>query len=78
MATIEIRPDVLEVLCQRAEEEGKSITDIIDDLVRSTLRNGSAEKTVIRTCQKCKNSIDYEITPTKGYCDYCESVVFID
>ena len=70
MATIEVRPDVLVVLCQKAEEQGKSITDIIDDLLSSEPGNGQDERTVSRTCQKCKNPIDYEITSEKGYCDY--------
>ena len=78
MATIEVRPDVLVVLCQKAKKEGKSITDIIDDLLSAKPCKGNGEQTVSRTCKNCKNPIDYEITPSKGYCDYCESVVFID
>lgn len=78
MATIEIKPDVLVVLCQKAEDEGKSLTDIINDLLSVILSDSSKEKTVSLTCHNCRNPIDYEITSEKGYCDYCESVVFID
>lgn len=78
MATITIRPDVMVILCQRAEDEGKSITDIIDELLGIKPSNGNGEKTISLTCHNCKNPIDYEINSSKGYCDYCESVVFID
>ena len=78
MATIEIRPDVMLFLCQRAEEERKSISDIIDDLLHSKASDGNGEQTIIRLCHDCKNPIDYEINSSKGYCDYCESVVFLD
>jgi len=78
MATIEVRPDVLIFLCQRAEEQGKSVTDIIDDFLHSKTSNGNGEKTVNRSCHNCRNPVDYEINSSKGYCDYCESEVFID
>lgn len=77
MKTVKIRPDVMVILCQRAEESGKSITDMIDEMLRSSLLNGFG-KSVILKCTKCKNEIDYEINVSQGYCDYCESVVFID
>ena len=77
MESIEIKSDVMLILCQKAEEVGKSITEVIDEMLRSSLSNGY-EKPVILKCNKCKNEIDYEINCTEGYCDYCESVVFID
>ncbi|MBZ0201575.1 MAG: hypothetical protein K8I03_01010 [Ignavibacteria bacterium] len=77
MESIEIKPDVMVILCQRAEEVGKPITDVIDEMLRSLLLNGFG-KPVILKCNKCKSEIDYEINYSQGYCDYCESVVFID
>ena len=78
MQTIEIKPNVLLFACQKAEEEGKSVTDFIDGVLRVLLRNGTGEHVVSHRCHNCKNPIDYEINSNKGYCDYCESVVFFD
>ncbi len=78
MASVEIKPDVMPFLCQKAEEEGKSVTDVIDELLRLVMDNGGNGKTVILQCHNCRNEIDYEVSDNKGYCDYCESLVFID
>jgi hypothetical protein len=77
MQTVEIKPDVMVILCQRAEEAGKPLSDLIDEMLRSTLLNGFG-KCVTLKCNKCKGEIDYEINYSQGYCDHCESVVFID
>jgi hypothetical protein len=77
MESVEIKPDVMVVLCQRAEEAGKPITALIDEMLRSTLLDGFG-KCVALKCNKCKGEIDYEINYSQGYCDHCESVVFID
>jgi len=77
MELIEIKPDVMVILCQRAEEAGKPITDMIDEMLRTSLTNGFG-KSVILKCNKCKSELDYEVNSSQGYCDYCESVVFID
>lgn len=74
METIEIKPDMMDILCRRAKEEGKSITHIIDEILRSLLTNGNTE---ILTCSNCRNEVDYEIGDNKAYCDYCECVVFV-
>ncbi len=63
------------MLCQKAKEEGKSITHIIDEMLRSLLTNGKA---VRLTCSNCRNEVDYEICDNKAYCDYCECVVFVE
>lgn len=77
MESIEIKPDVMVFLCRKADEVGKPITDVIDEMLRSSLLNGF-EKPVMLKCNKCKGEIDYEINYSEGYCDHCESVVFID
>jgi hypothetical protein len=74
---IEVKPEVMAILCQRAEEAGRPITDLIDEILRSSLLNGFG-KPVILKCNKCKSELDYEISYSEGYCDYCQSVVFID
>jgi hypothetical protein len=76
MQTIEIKPDVMVILSERAQQEGKAITEVLDEMLRSILPNGSQESTL--KCHNCKNTVDYEISQNKGYCDYCESVVFIE
>lgn len=75
METIKIKPDMMDILCRRAKEEGKSITYIIDEMLRSLLTNGKA---VRLTCSNCRNEVDYEISDNKAYCDYCECVVFVE
>jgi hypothetical protein len=75
--TIKIKPDVMVILCQRSEEAGKPITDMIDEMLRSSLLDGFG-KVVTLKCHNCKHEIDYEINCSQGYCDYCESVVFVD
>lgn len=78
MEAVEIKPDVMVFLCQKAEEEGKPITDVIDQILRTGLINGIKENHLILKCNKCKNEIEYEINYSEGYCDHCECVVFID
>lgn len=78
MQTIEIKPEVMTVLCQRAEQEGKAITDIVDEMLRSFLSPVSGLKPITLKCHNCRHEIDYEVNISQGYCDYCECVVFID
>lgn len=75
MDTIEIKPDVMDLLCQQAQRSGKTITDLVDETLRSLL---SDVKTVILKCHNCKQELDYEINVAEGYCDFCQSIVFID
>ena len=76
--TVIIKHDLMPFICRKAEEEGKSITEVIDDMLRSSLDNTSVLNEIVYKCHNCKNQVDYEINSNKGYCDYCESVVFID
>lgn len=78
MQTIEIKPDVMDELCRKAQEMGKSITDVVDDMLRTILTDTSEEKPVIMKCSKCRQEVEFEISYTEGYCNQCESVVFID
>lgn len=78
METIEISPDLMPYLCQKAEEDGKSITEVLDELLRLLLAQGHIQNTAHLRCQSCKHEIDYQISEHKAYCEYCESVVFIE
>lgn len=78
MQSIEIKPDVMHYLCQKAERDGKSITDILDEMLRLTLFKNGEVKEIIYSCHNCRNPVDYNINSKEGYCDYCESVVFIE
>lgn len=78
MQTIEIKPDVMDILCRKAQITGRTITDIADDLLRSLLSSSDNEQSVIMKCHSCKQEIEYQINDSEGYCDNCESLVFID
>ena len=78
MSSVEIKPDVMPYLCQKAEEEGKSITEVLDELLRLMLAHGYIEQTFNLRCRSCKHEIGYQINDYKAYCEYCESIVFFD
>lgn len=68
----------MSLLCQRSEEEGKPITEVLDELLRLMIANGHIQNTANLRCSSCKHEIDYQINETKAYCECCESVVFFD
>ena len=78
MEAIEIKPDLMPFLCQKAEDEGKSITEVLDELLRLMLAHGHIQNTANLRCRSCKHEVDYQINEYKAYCEYCESVVFFD
>ena len=78
MQTIEIKSDVMDILCQKAEITGRTISEIVDDLLRAMLASSESDHVVKMKCHSCKQEIEYQINDTEGYCDNCESVVFIE
>ena len=78
MATLEIHPDVMPFLCKKAKEEGKSVTDILDEILRSVRDNPSSGNGELYTCHNCKTEVDIVVNDNKGYCEQCECVVFVD
>lgn len=78
MDTIEIKPDIMLFLTEQAEREHKPITDILDELLRSRVMVGFLSNNGSLKCHNCRHEIDYEISENKGYCDHCESIVFIE
>jgi hypothetical protein len=53
---------------------GKAMTDIVDELLRPQLVEAKDD---IYTCHSCKCEVEI-VFGNKGYCEFCESVVFID
>jgi len=78
MQAIEIKSDVMVYICQKAEREGRTITDVLDEMLRTTFLKNCEEDDSIYTCHSCRNPVDYDINGKEGYCDFCESVVFIE
>lgn len=78
MQAIEIKPDVMLYLCQIAERQGRSITEVLDEMLRTSILKNDNSIEIAYTCYNCKNPVDYDINGKEGYCDYCESIVFID
>lgn len=52
------------------------MTDIVDELLRPQLVEDTPD-TIVYTCHSCKSEVDI-VFNDKGYCEYCESVVFVD
>lgn len=78
MHAIEIKPDVMLYLCQIAEQQDRTITEVLDEMLRTSILKKGETKEIVYACCNCRNPVDYDINGKEGYCDYCESVVFID
>lgn len=78
MNTIEISSDVMPYLCQKAEEDGKTITEVLDELLRLLMAQGHIQNIAHLRCQSCKHEVEYQINEHKAWCEYCESVVFFE
>lgn len=75
MYSPKIKEDLIAVIHRKAQIVGKSMTDIVDEILRSQLM--TVEDTTRYTCHNCRTEVDV-IDGNKGYCDYCETIVFVD
>jgi DNA-directed RNA polymerase subunit RPC12/RpoP len=73
----QIKPDLVTIIYKKAQLEKKSMTDIVDTLLRPQLVEGTSDNAIYK-CHSCKTEIDIVVEDDKGYCDHCESVVFVD
>jgi len=71
-----IKDDLIPVIYKKSKIQGKPMTDIVDDILRSFLIDDEADISRYR-CRSCFMEVEV-VDGTIGYCDHCESVVFID
>lgn len=71
-----IKDDLIAIIYRKARIMGKAMTDIVDELLRPQLVEDTPD-TIVYTCHSCKSEVDI-VFNDKGYCEYCESVVFVD
>ena len=65
-----IREDLIPYLYQRAKNENKPMTRVVNDIL-------SAEMIKPYYCQSCNNSIEVDEGSKDGYCEKCDCLVFI-
>jgi DNA-directed RNA polymerase subunit RPC12/RpoP len=56
--------------------EDKNMYKIDEDILNSELMENSSEETIYN-CSSCRMQVDI-INGDKGYCEQCESIVFIE
>ena len=70
MYSPKISERLIPFLYQRAKEEKKPMTRLVNDIL-------SAELFKTYFCSTCNNPIEAEIGSKDGYCEKCESSVFL-
>jgi|GEM_PF-1934022 len=77
MYSPKIKDDLIGILYRKAQITGKSMTDIVDKLLRPQLVEETPDDATY-SCHNCRTEVDIVIEDSKGYCEHCESVVFVD
>ena len=63
------------MIYRKAKLLDKTMTDFVDDILRSQLVEDVPDNSIY-VCCSCNAEVDC-IEEDKGYCDFCESVVFV-
>jgi hypothetical protein len=74
MYSPKIKDDLIPILYKKAKLKDKTMTDIVDDLLRSQL---TEDDTANYSCCSCRMPVD-TVEEGKGYCDHCECIVFVE
>lgn len=77
MYSPKIKDDLISVLYRKAQLLNKSMTEVVDEMLRPLLIESSTDENKY-TCHNCKTEVEIVVEDSQGYCDHCESVVFID
>ena len=77
MYSPKIKDDLIPIIYRKAQITSKSMTDIVDDLLRPQLVDDTPDNSIYK-CHSCKTEVDIVVSDNKGYCEHCESVVFVD
>lgn len=73
MKTPKVKQCFIPVLVQEAKDNGEAAEHVVEQI----FHNGELT-TAIYKCGNCKSEIEADIGSRQGYCDFCESVVFLD
>jgi DNA-directed RNA polymerase subunit RPC12/RpoP len=72
-----IREDLIPVLYKKSKVAGVAMTTYVDLLLRPMLvADGTRDETYV--CRNCRAKISIVGDDETGYCDFCESVVFVE
>lgn len=72
-----IKDDLIVIIYRKAKLLGKSMTQIVDEILRPELTDQEIKDDALYSCHSCKSQVDI-VFDNKGYCEFCESVVFVD
>ena len=76
MNKLKIKEDLDQVKSDKYIIEDKNMYKIDEDILNSELMENSSEETIYN-CSSCRMQVDI-INGDKGYCEQCESIVFIE
>jgi DNA-directed RNA polymerase subunit RPC12/RpoP len=76
MNKLKIKEDLDQVKSDKYIIEDKNMYIIVEDILNSELMENSSEETIYN-CSSCRMQVDI-INGDKGYCEQCESIVFIE
>ena len=74
MYTPQLADDLIAELYLEAKRRSRPMTKVLNDIVRYYFTNEMTTK----YCSKCRTEIQTEVNQTTGYCEFCESEVFVN
>lgn len=77
MYSPKIKNDLICIIYEKAQLEGKPMTDIVDSLLRPQLVEDTSD-TVMYICHNCRTEVEILLDNSKGYCEQCECIVFVE
>jgi hypothetical protein len=76
MYSPKIREDLIPIIYKKSKLVEKTMTKIVDDILRTELIDNNDEDTIYKCCS-CNMQVDV-VDGETGFCDHCESIVFIE
>lgn len=76
MYSPKIKEDLIPIIYKKSKIINKTMTKLVDEILRNQLIEYVSEEIVYRCCSCCMPVAI--VDGVTGYCDHCESVVFIE
>ena len=76
MYSPKIRDDLIPKIYRKAKLQNKPMTNYVNDILSSILVEENNDN-AIYVCCSCRAEVT-SVEGNKGYCDFCESVVFVE